>query len=335
MRCAPAELPPPPSGKTGWPWTFETPQVRDILLDGSLWPRVSIVTPSLNQGQFIEETIRSVLLQGYPNLEYIVIDGGSSDQSVEIIKKYEKQIAFWTSSKDGGQSEAINKGLRRATGDIYGWINSDDWLAPGTLWEAAKAYQMCMEKNRFWILSSVECIDDRSGQRTILKHPPINDLDDWLVDRIYINQPGAFWSSSITKEIGYLEESLHLGMDAEYFMRMVAHGYRMVCVDRIGAKFRLHASSKSTTKSEYWGYDCALAKRWHLPRDHPNYNALRREFDDSLIYFLVRFAQNEQVSARARFAYLARAVFIHPRALARRDFLSTLRRVVLNYTKDS
>src|SRR5262245_50300660 len=114
MKCpAVAELPPPPSGKTGWPWTDETPPLPSTQPDGSPWPRISIVTPSYNQSEFIEETIRSVLLQGYPDLEYIIIDGGSTDQSLDIIRKYARWLAYWISEKDRGQSHAINKGFER------------------------------------------------------------------------------------------------------------------------------------------------------------------------------------------------------------------------------
>ena len=103
------DLPTPPEDKTGWPWTEQTEVFPDKMPDGSDWPRISIVTPSYNQGQFIEETIRSILLQGYPNLEYIIIDGGSNDNSVEIIKKYEHYLSYWISESDRGQSHAINK----------------------------------------------------------------------------------------------------------------------------------------------------------------------------------------------------------------------------------
>ena len=102
-----------------------------MMPNGEAWPRISIVTPSFNQGQFIEETIRSILLQGYPNLEYIIIDGGSTDESVEIIKKYEPWLTYWVSEKDRGQAHAINKGLERCTGEILAYINSDDYYYPG------------------------------------------------------------------------------------------------------------------------------------------------------------------------------------------------------------
>src|SRR5215831_6523303 len=122
MRCPRlCELPPAPAGKSGWPWTEETSALADQNEDGINWPRISIVTPSYNQGQFLEETIRSVLLQNYSNLEYIVIDGGSSDNSAEIIRKYEPWLTHWVSEKDDGQSHAINKGFQRVTGDLVAW----------------------------------------------------------------------------------------------------------------------------------------------------------------------------------------------------------------------
>ena len=111
------DLPAPPEGKTGWPWTEQSEPLPDRMPDGFDWPRFSIVTPSYNQEQFIEETIRSVLLQGYPNLEYIIIDGESKDKSVEIIKKYEQYLTYWTSEPDRSQSHAINKGWQKCTGN--------------------------------------------------------------------------------------------------------------------------------------------------------------------------------------------------------------------------
>lgn len=120
---------PPFTGKTDWPWVAQNERLSSRRPDGSLWPRISIVTPSFNQDKFIEETIRSVLLQGYPNLEYIIIDGASTDESVQIVKRYEPWLAYWASEKDEGQTDAIDKGFRRVTGEIMAYLNSDDVYA--------------------------------------------------------------------------------------------------------------------------------------------------------------------------------------------------------------
>src|ERR1700738_5143459 len=106
---------------TGWPWTTETPRLPAVRPDGSRWPRISIVTPSYNQGQFIEETIRSVLLQGYPDLEYLILDAGSTDGTLDVIRKYERHLTYWVSEPDKGQSDAINKGFARCTGELMNW----------------------------------------------------------------------------------------------------------------------------------------------------------------------------------------------------------------------
>src|SRR5262245_42483223 len=117
MRCPSlAELPPAPPAKKGWPWTEESSPFAQDMRDQHVWPRITVITPSFNQGRFIEETIRSVLLQGYPDLEYLVLDGGSTDNSVDIIKEYSPWISYWVSKPDAGQSDAINRGLHRASG---------------------------------------------------------------------------------------------------------------------------------------------------------------------------------------------------------------------------
>src|SRR5688572_23620138 len=133
-----ALLPENSEDKKGWPWDQET--VFDFNDSKKHWPRISIVTPSYNQGIFLEETLRSILLQNYADLELIVIDGGSKDNSVEIIKKYEPWITYWISEKDNGQSDAINKGFKKASGEIVAWINSDDLLTPGSLHKVAEYF---------------------------------------------------------------------------------------------------------------------------------------------------------------------------------------------------
>jgi cellulose synthase/poly-beta-1,6-N-acetylglucosamine synthase-like glycosyltransferase len=125
----------PPNGETGWPWDIETPA------DSSSGPKITIVTPSYNQAGFLEQTIRSVLLQGYSNLEYIIIDGASSDGSVDIIRKYQQHLAYWVSEKDHGAADAIGKGFSKATGSICGWLNSDDFYRPAALQKVVAALQ--------------------------------------------------------------------------------------------------------------------------------------------------------------------------------------------------
>ena len=158
LKCSLQALPAPSSGKTGWPWTVCTsgPDCSSI----SHCPTISIITPSFNQGQFIEETIRSVLLQGYPKLEYIIIDGGSTDETVAIIKKYEPWLTYWVSEVDRGQPHAINKGIAMATGDILAWINSDDIYLPGLLDKVARFYRSGKNKD-FWHVFAVDYFDRR------------------------------------------------------------------------------------------------------------------------------------------------------------------------------
>ena len=127
------KFPLPPPGQSGWPWTSKFERPPDGRTEELTWPAITVITPSFNQSQYLEETIRSVLLQGYPRLQYIVIDGGSTDGSVALIQKYSSWLSAWVSEKDRGQSHAINKGFDIARGDVIGWLNSDDVYAEGAL----------------------------------------------------------------------------------------------------------------------------------------------------------------------------------------------------------
>ena len=202
--------------RTGWPWTEESPQLPDTMPDGSPWPRVSIVTPSYNQAQFIEETIRSVLLQGYPKLEYIVIDGGSTDESVDIIRKYEEWITHWVSEPDRGQSHAINKGWLRATGEIIAYLNSDDTYEPRALANAALAIQAHPE----WGMVYGDCaLIGEMSQRVGYWKAREFDLQDLLfVNRI--GQPAVFVRRFALERVGYLDENLHMVMDRDLWLRI-------------------------------------------------------------------------------------------------------------------
>ncbi len=275
MRCPTlTELPPPPPGRTGWPWTEESPQLPDTMPDSRPWPRVSIVTPSYNQAQFIEETIRSVLLRCYPDLEYIIIDGGSTDGSVEIIRKYAPWLAYWVSEPDRGQSHAINKGFERATGEIVAWLNSDDTYQPGALQIVGWSFRSTPDLDVLY--SECNFIDERSRIIGQSLHGPYNRAALILRDRI--PQPTAFIRASTLMCTGYLDESLHYAMDYDLWLRIALRG--ILCrSDQIFANFRYHDASKSRSRGLYFWPDVVQAYEKLFSRNDlpPDVVGLRRQ----------------------------------------------------------
>lgn len=221
MRCPTlAELPSPPPGKTGWPWTEESPQLPETMPDGRLWPRISIVTPSYNQGRFIEETIRSVQLQGYPNLEYFIFDGGSTDESVDIIRKYANWLTYWVSEPDKGQSDAINKGFARSTGEVLAWLNSDDTYLPGAFREAVTALEAYPSAALVYAKSLQT--DDRG--RPIMQRGEPFKLFKMLTKHNMIPQPSAFIRRHYADQVGPLNTGFHYVMDWDYWLRLLLVG---------------------------------------------------------------------------------------------------------------
>lgn len=214
-------LPPSPPSFTGWPWTEDTPPLPPTLPDDRPWPKICIVTPSYNQGHFIEETIRSVLLQGYPNLEYIIIDGGSTDNSVEIIKKYAPWLTYWESEKDRGQTHAINKGLKHCTGDIFNWLNSDDQFLPGALAAVAQAW---IEYHPRLVVGYARTIEASSSRVLLEWHPriPVDPFDFVKHSQLGmgIAQPATFLSLSLVRNLGVFDEDLHYVFDYALYLRV-------------------------------------------------------------------------------------------------------------------
>lgn len=241
MRCLSlTELPPVQGTHSGWPWTEESEVLPPAMADGTPWPRVSIVTPSYNQGQFLEETIRSVLLQGYPNLYYVVIDGGSTDGSLDVIKKYERFLSFWVSERDGGQAQAINKGWKHAGGEVLAWINSDDIYLPGSV---AKAVSYLADHQQVGMVYGEGYHIDVDGR--IVERYPTEKFDaDRLGDTCYICQPTTFIRRSVIEKVGPVDESLRFCMDYDLWIRISQQSVIDYLPDYI-AHSRLHEESKT------------------------------------------------------------------------------------------
>ena len=267
------ELPPPGKDTQGWPWTEATPHVSEE--SDVTWPKISVITPSYNQAEYLEETIRSVLLQGYPNLEYIIMDGGSSDGSVEIIKKYQSWITHWTSEADQGQTDAIQRGFDIATGSLFAWLNSDDIYLPSTLIRIAELH---LSSPQHILLGDVlnfstgkkrEVLSKTSQQEISLRNLllPGRSRYTW-------HQPGLFFPRLAYQQVGGLDSTLHYGMDHDLMCRFLIEKLPLITVNQTLAGFRVHPHSKTSTQNtnlaienyrirmRYW--DHLPEKRWEL-----------------------------------------------------------------------
>jgi len=236
------DLPPPPPEKTGWPWTEENQPLPDRMPDGSEWPRMSIVTPSYNYAQFIEETIRSVLLQGYPNLEYIIIDGGSTDNTVEIIKKYEKYLTYWVSEPDEGQTDAINKGFQRCTGKIFAWLNADCNYTISALQKVAEYY---LNGYRLIAGGCVAVYND-GREETVYSVP--TDFERYLkfwIAGCSFTQADVFVDKALADDCFLLDKNLYMVMDYQFFLRVLSKKPKQIYVQEIWSKDKLHGNNKT------------------------------------------------------------------------------------------
>ena len=233
------QLPPPPKGRTGWPWTEAPPhEVRDDCAS------ITIVTPSFNQGAYLEETIRSIVLQGYPRLQYIVLDGGSTDHSVAILGRYSAWITHWRSEPDQGQADAIARGLAQANGEIVNWINSDDVLQPGAL---ATVDLLMRDAD---VVAGV-CINmNADGTERAVQSRNL-DAKSLLAGSgdVVFQQPATWFRRTAVVAAGGLDRTLHYVFDWELLIRVLAHSPRVVYSSVPLARFRLHAASKTVTSA--------------------------------------------------------------------------------------
>jgi len=204
-------------------------------------PKVSIVTPSFNQAPFLEQTLRSVLEQDYPNLEYIVIDGGSTDGSLEIIHKYADRLAYWQSQPDQGQTDAINQGFARASGEILAWLNSDDLLLPGAVSAAVRALH---EHPEAAMVYGDALLINAEG-KTIGKFPAAQtDYRKLRRGYVHIPQQASFFRADLWRQVGPLDVSFYFAMDYDLWVRLAALA-PLVYVPELWAAFRLHGAGKS------------------------------------------------------------------------------------------
>jgi hypothetical protein len=334
VRCPTLEkLPPAPPGKTGWPWTEDSLQCPDTRPDGQPWPRVSVVTPSYNQGRFIEETIRSVLLQGYPDLEYLILDGGSTDDSVDIIRRYEPWLTYWVSEPDGGQTHAINKGWARATGEILAYINTDDcYLRDAT---STVALEFCLDPHVAMVYGTASIVDETGRELSNWEARPF-DLKTMLVSGSIVPQPATFFSKPIVTSLGYLNEKREMIMDYELCTRIGMH-FPTVCLPRTLARFRTHGQSKTwlhfeTTARELVDFVMSLrtdgmsGDDWNTIRD----GTLSRVHYEWAMEYLARGQQGSKALKQ-----LLTSIRLHPRFALRRPMLTAhiVKQAVLGYLR--
>jgi glycosyltransferase involved in cell wall biosynthesis len=222
------------------------------------YPRFSVITPSFNQGQFIEETLRSVLDQAFPNLEFMVLDGGSLDGTVEILKRYDAKLGFWRSEKDAGQAAAINEGFHRATGDILCWLNSDDLHLPNTLSTVARLLKERLSEPVV-LYGSCEMFRHGTTRTELRRAIPFSKELLEIVD--FLDQPSVFWTRKAWQLVGPLDESLYYGFDWEWLLR-AAHLCSFVATDAVLSRYRFHETHKSGTGGKKrWIELCAIVRR--------------------------------------------------------------------------
>jgi glycosyltransferase involved in cell wall biosynthesis len=221
-------------------------------------PLVSIITPSFNQGEFIEATIQSVITQDYPDLEYWIIDGGSQDGSLEVIHKYADRLAGWISEPDEGQADAINKGFRLAQGEIIAWINSDDLYRPHAIHRAVAALQAQPEVGL--VYSDVDSIDARGELFNRMRY------DQWqLVDLItfkILGQPSVFFRRSVLEAAGLLDSSYNFLLDHHLWLRMALHTQLGYVPGEVWAAARMHPGAKNMAHAEGFGQEAFRLARW-------------------------------------------------------------------------
>lgn len=287
---------------------------------------VSIVTPSYNQAPFLEQTIQSVLEQDYPHIEYIVVDGGSTDNSVEVIRKYADRLAYWISEKDSGQAEAINKGFARANGEIVAWLNSDDYYMFNTISVAVR----CFEQNPDVVMIYGDMLAVNGDGQTInvLKYKQLS-LQDLLCFQI-IGQPSVFFRRSALEKVGRLDPTFHFMLDHHLWIRLALEG-RILHIPQVWSAARYHPQAKNRARAAEFGREAFRVLDWakKQPGLAESVSKVKRRALASAHRYDSRYLLDGGQAASALGAWF-RALFIHPPAALGR--LNILVSAILNLT---
>jgi len=336
MRCPLInELPPPPYGKTGWPWTISSTHIPPQQPGGRPWPRLSIVTPSFNQQPFIEETIRSVLLQGYPDLEYIIIDGGSTDGSIQIIKKYARWLHYWVTDADNGQSNAINKGFNKATGSLYGYINSDDLYEQDALANIASQFR---ENISLDLVAGICTVFDEGGVKRLFEPSWPDDISSFVRTTFSstFGQPASFWTADLYRKIGGFDESLSHCFDRDFFLKAGLSGVIPLMIPVRIARFREHPLSKSFKNVIEFHKESILLLSKHGPAcglssmEIKEYGQIMR---NEVAYEQIFSIWRDKGRSRAMLSFL-RMILESPQLLLQRKILGQMRRLLFFSSRD-
>ena len=300
------------------------------------WPRISVIVPTLNQGRFLEETLRSVLDQNCPNLELIVIDGGSTDDTAAILQRYASRIAHSESASDRGQSHAINKGLARATGDVWCYLNSDDLLCPGSLARIGETFR---DPAVEWAGGITVIFDEHSERGTVTPQdsPSLKEvLTPWArsVEHVFPCSNVCFMRRSIYERLGGFDESYHYSMDMEFYTRAHFGGIKLHRIPEVLGRWRWHDGSKTVRDGSAYRFleeELRIAATYRDRLPPQDREELNREIARHRKTFLVRRAvHSESKKPRAsRIARLLLEAAQHPTLLWFRPWLSAVKRQLL------
>lgn len=291
-------------------------------------PRFSVITSSYNQAGFLEETLRSVREQGRDDVEHLVLDGGSTDGSVDVLRAHDSSLAYWRSERDAGQPSAWNDGVRRSRGTFVAFLNSDDVFKPGALAEIASL--AAANPDADWLIGGTQYFGEGGRDLTYAGCAP-RLASDVLYFRTYAPQPGQFFRRDLVERVGPFDEGLHFAFDFDFFMRCALAGARPVSTDRIVAGFRFHGASKTVTQDDvqrretravearYWA-EVERREGWRARRARDVYHG-----SFALGRVRARIAGGERAAALRA---LGGVVVEYPRVVATRAFAGTVQRLL-------